>query len=218
MYGKLVNGELQYANNQLIIDGKLVVNPTEKQYNKQGFYQIEYTESPKIQDGYIANSYFILESNKLVQKWNIEKDNRDYSDLEIMDMYIRQNIQTLNVTDQQALQMKDKYPTFEDCIGQTIEKAGFKLSYDEKLWKTKQNNLLIQKIYPPSVETAALYEVINEEHSGGEYDPIPYDINLAVEIGKYYVYNDIVYKCIRDSGQPLYTTPDTLIGNYFEMV
>lgn len=30
-------------------------------------------------------------------------------------------------------------------------------------------------------------------------------------------YNEKIYKCIRCSGQPLYATCESLIGNYFEV-
>ncbi len=57
---------------------------------------------------------------------------------------------------------------------------------------------------------------IDEIHLGNKYDPIPYDVNLTVFKDKYYIYNDVIYKCIRDSEQPLYATPDALVGNYFK--
>lgn len=58
----------------------------------------------------------------------------------------------------------------------------------------------------PSINTASLWEVINVENAGTLDDPIPYDQTMTVYNGKYYLEEGIIYKCIRDSGQPLYAT------------
>jgi hypothetical protein len=36
--------------------------------------------------------------------------------------------------------------------------------------------------------------------------------------GKYYIQNDVVYLCTRDSGQPLYHDLSALVGSYVEVV
>ena len=65
----------------------------------------------------------------------------------------------------------------------------------------------------------ALWEVINEEHTGTLKDPIPYDQNMVVYKDKYYTYDEVLYICTRDSGQPLYNTPANLINaGYFQIV
>lgn len=71
--------------------------------------------------------------------------------------------------------------------------------------------------YTPEVES--LWEVIDVEHDGTVLDPIPYDPNMVVYKDKYYTWEDMLYLCVRDSGNPLYNTPDNLIdAGYFSLV
>ena len=61
-------------------------------------------------------------------------------------------------------------------------------------------------------------ERIDEEHAGTLEDPIPYDQTMAVYEGKYYLHNNVIYLCIRDSENPLYADPEALIDNYFQLL
>lgn len=95
-------------------------------------------------------------------------------------------------------------------------KVGDRVECDGKLWKCRQAHTS-QENWKPSIETASLWEVINVENAGTLDDPIPYDQTMTVYNGKYYLEEGIIYKCIRDSGQPLYATCASLVGNYFEV-
>lgn len=94
-------------------------------------------------------------------------------------------------------------------------KVGDRVESDGKLWKCRQAHTS-QENWKPSINTASLWEVINVENAGTLDDPIPYDQTMTVYNGKYYLEEGIIYKCIRDSGQPLYATCASLVGNYFE--
>lgn len=98
----------------------------------------------------------------------------------------------------------------------TAYKVGDRVESDGKLWKCRQAHTS-QENRKPSIETASLWEVINVENAGTLEDPIPYDQTMTVYNGKYYLEEGIIYKCIRDSGQPLYATCASLVGNYFEV-
>lgn len=98
-----------------------------------------------------------------------------------------------------------------------LYKVGDRVQMDGKLWKCRQEHTS-QENWKPSIETASLYERIDIEHAGTLEDPIPYDQTMTVYKGKYYIENEKIYKCIRDSGQPLYATCESLVGNYFELV
>jgi len=65
-----------------------------------------------------------------------------------------------------------------------------------------------------------LFTEIVEDHAGTLEDPIPYpaDGNMIIYSGKYYIENDIIYLCIRDSQQPLYTALSTVVDNYVQVV
>lgn len=125
-------------------------------------------------------------------------------------------MQAQSLDDAQALTVKTIYPTWESIIGQTVRKD-YKFQHADKLCKTIQDNLLIQEQYIPGEGTESLYTVIDETHAGTQEDPIPYDGNMALENGKYYVQDDTVYKCTRDTEIPVYQTLAELIGIYVEV-
>lgn len=95
-------------------------------------------------------------------------------------------------------------------------KVGDRVECDGKLWKCRQAHTS-QENWKPSINTASLWEVINVENAGTLDDPIPYDQTMTVYNGKYYLEEGIIYKCIRDSGQSLYATCASMVGNYFEV-
>ena len=113
-----------------------------------------------------------------------------------------------------ALTAKSLYPTFDSIVGQTIEKQGYKFQYGGKLWSVVQPNLTIQSIYPPGAGTESLYAEVCETHNGTLDDPIPYDGNMALENGKYYIQNSTIYLCNRDTVNPVYNPLSELVGIY----
>lgn len=125
-------------------------------------------------------------------------------------------LQAQSLEDTQAITVKAIYPAWEKIIGQTVRK-GYKFQYADKLYKTIQDNLLIQEQYIPGEGTESLYTVIDETHAGTQEDPIPYDGNMALENGKYYIQDETVYKCTRDTEIPVYNALADLIGIYVEV-
>ena len=110
-------------------------------------------------------------------------------------------IQTMALTDEEALKVKDMYPEWSEFINQSLTQ-GMKVQHEDKLYKVLQDVNPVLEIYPPGAEgTEALYTIIDEDHAGTLEDPIPYpaDGNMIIYNGKYYIENDIIYLCIRDS-------------------
>lgn len=107
-------------------------------------------------------------------------------------------INHINLTDEEALSVKELYPRWEDKIGKTIE-VGYITLYRDNLWRARLTHTAMD-VYPPSLATASLYEAIDKEHSGEVDDPIPYIPPMEIFNGKYYKQNGVIYKCIRDSG------------------
>lgn len=122
-----------------------------------------------------------------------------------------------SLPDSLALQAAALYDDFEDVVGQTVEQ-GFKFRYAGKVWKTVQQKTIIQSIYPPGVGTESLYTSINETNAGTISDPIPYTGNMELESGKYYSQGGVTYKCIRDTGQPVYNDLSALVELYVQAV
>ena len=144
---------------------------------------------------------------------------RPLTEAEVSRMIISQQINTLTVDDQTALRMRRYYPTFVELVGKTgTQGTKFRAtdSEDADLYKTIQPELTIQAHYPPGVGTESLYIRIDETHDGTRYDPIPYDGNMALESGKYYIQDVVVYLCNRDTGQPVYNALADLVGIYVE--
>lgn len=136
----------------------------------------------------------------------------------IVSMLITEHINTLTVDDNTALRMRDFYPAFESIVGQTIEKQGFKFTYADKLWATVQPNLLIQAHYPPGIGMESLYTEVCETHAGTMDDPIPYSGNMRLENGKYYIQDNVIYLCTRDTVNPVYNPLAELVGQFVEEV
>lgn len=106
---------------------------------------------------------------------------------------------------------------YDPWIVDKLYKVGDRVECDGKLWKCRKEHTS-QENWKPSIDTASIWEVIDVEHEGTLEDPIPYDQTMTVYQGKYYIEEDIIYKCIRSSGQPLYASCASLVGNYFEKV
>lgn len=153
-----------------------------------------------------------------VEEYGKQELKRPLEPNEVFQLLSKQIVNTVDIDDQTSLRMKSYYPTFEEIVGVEVD-GGFKFTYQGDLWKVREGKKHTpQKQYPPSINTASLYERIDETHLGTIDDPIPYDQTMAVYKDKYYSYNDKLYLCIRDSGIPLYAEPDALLNNYFKLV
>lgn len=132
---------------------------------------------------------------------------------------LRRHIETAvqSLSDSDALEAVTLYPKWADLIGKTVDKAEYKFQYNGKLYKTIPANHTFQKDWVPGVGTESIYTRIDETHDGTQYDPIPYDGNMALEAGLYYTQGGVVYLCNRDTGQPVYNALDELVGIYVEV-
>lgn len=119
-------------------------------------------------------------------------------------------------SDLDALAVKDIYPAWDSLIGQTVN-VDFKLTHDSKLYKVIQAHTT-QADWIPGVGTESLYAVIDEGHTGTLDDPIPYDGNMELFEGLYYIQNGVTYRCTRNSEQPVYHALSDLVGLYVEVV
>lgn len=126
-------------------------------------------------------------------------------------------IQAQSLPDEQALTVKAIYPQWQEVIGQTVA-MGYKFLYGDVLYKTIQDSLLIQEQYIPGEGTESLYAVINETNAGTQEDPIPYSGNMALENGKYYSQDGVIYLCNRDTEIPVYQDLKDPVGLYVTAV
>lgn len=126
-------------------------------------------------------------------------------------------INTLELTDGEALSVMELYPAWDEFIGSSLE-AGMKVTYSGRLWRVRQAVGTVLENQPPSLDTAALYEVIEEQHAGTQEDPIPYQPPMEIFEGKYYSQDGVTYRCTRSSGQALTHNLSELVGLYVETV
>jgi hypothetical protein len=131
---------------------------------------------------------------------------------------IEQAVQSL--PDNDALKTVSLYPVWEKLCKQSVtaDKAGYKFSHNGILYKTRQPGYTFVSHYVPGAGTESLFERIVETHTGTLDDPIPYSGNMALESGKYYTQDGVVYLCIRDTGNPVYHALADLVGIYVEEV
>lgn len=124
-------------------------------------------------------------------------------------------VNTMSLTDNDALSVKSVYPEWETLIGKEV-KQGDKMQCDGRLWKVLQQHT-VQEQWRPGTGTESLYTEIVETASGTAGDPIPYNNNMELEQGKYYIQDGITYLCTRNTEIPVYQPLADLVGIYVEL-
>lgn len=197
--------------------GKLITEwDEEKGWFEDGTEQLETGEWIMTQIYHPYTEEQLAEKQIEKDKAALEESRKPLTLEEVTALFIKKQVNTVDVPDQTSLRMKDYYPKFEDIVNQTV-KMGFKFVYNDELYKTIQADLLIQSHYTPGVGTESLYSRIDLEHTGAVYDPIPYNGNIELFEGKYYTQDDVLYLCIRDSGTALYHNLKDLIDLYVKV-
>lgn len=149
-----------------------------------------------------------------VSKAEAEEKRRPLSLGEVQEMMVRQRINTLAVDDATALRMVTYYP---EWTAGTAYAVGDRLVYNGYLYKVLQAHTA-QETWLPGAGTESLYARIDEQHDGTKYDPIPYDGNMVLTAGLYYIHDGVIYLCTRDTVNPVYNALSELVGIYVETV
>lgn len=124
-------------------------------------------------------------------------------------------INGIPMSNNEALKRKKRFSVWKEDLGEV--KQGEKYQCDDLLWEVLQDHTT-QANWKPSIETASLWKVVNEEHEGTEADPIPYTPPMELFLDKYYTQSDVLYKCTRNSEIPLSHNLSELVGLYVELV
>lgn len=194
------NGEIKQANRIVVritkeVNGEQktfqVINPTEEMILADGW--IEYV-APEVTPTPRTKSKFEIVQELVTKQWN---ERTDISNAEALDY---------------AVIVFD----FEYYIGQELAQGKI-VSHDGKLWRVRQTHTC-QADWTPSLDSASLWEVIEVEHSGTKEDPIPYTPPMEIFKDKYYIEDEVLYKCTRDSGTALSHYLFSLVGLYVEVV
>jgi hypothetical protein len=156
----------------------------------------------------------VAEREKRAERLNaIEQSRRPLTESEVLTMLIPMQINGLAVDDNTALRMRSYYPEWQS--GQDYD-VGYKVQHGDRLWRCRQAHNAIPGWEPSNA--ASLWEQVCESHTGAEDDPIPYEGNMALVAGLYYVQDGEWYRCIRDTGNPVYHRLEELVGLYVEKV
>lgn len=151
--------------------------------------------------------------NEMAARAAAEAKHRPITESEVLSMLITEQINTLSVDDDTTVRMTAFYPEWEKGKQYTV---GYKVQYLGKLYKVVQAHTS-QETWTPDI-TARLYERIDEVYDGTKYDAIPYEGNMALVSGKYYIEDNVTYLCNRDTGNPVYNKLSELVGVYVEVV
>lgn len=190
------NGEIKYAKNIVLKltdeEGRRmqVFNPTEEMLLDNGW---EVYTPPTIEPTTRKKSRFEIIEELVTKQYNARTD----------------------IENNEALEYMAIIYGWEEYIDKELTE-GMIVIYEDKPWRVRQTHT-VQSIYPPSLDTASLYEAIDKEHDGTLEDPIPYVVPMKVFEGKYYTENNIKYICTRDSGTALSHSLSALVGLYVEI-
>lgn len=179
------------TRNQIVIhhDGMNIYNPTEEMIFADGW--IVYVPNPQER----SNSPSAIIRSIVLDQYNSRTD----------------------IPDAEALERAVVIYNWDRYIGKPLN-AGQVVVHEDQVYRVRQQITEVLSIYPPSLDTASLYEAIVLTATGEIDDPIPYTPPMEIFNGKYYTQEDVKYKCTRDSGVALTHNLRDLVGMYVEVV
>lgn len=120
--------------------------------------------------------------------------------------------------DMEALAAAPLYPSWYKLVLAGAEAGeGFRFRYDGALYKVIKPHKFAGE-WIPGNGTESLYTRIDETHAGTAEDPIPYAGNMALTSGLCYSQAGVVYRCTRDTGNPVHNALADLVSLYVEVV
>ena len=159
------------------------------------------------------NSEIATISEKLAIAEEAYERHRPMTESEVARLLIAKELNSLTVDDNTALRMAEFYPEWAADIAYSVS---YKVQNGSRLWRCLQAHTSQDGWEPENVP--ALWEEICETHDGTLADPIPYEGNMALENGKYYIQDGVTYLCNRDTVNPVYNPLRELVGIYVEIV
>lgn len=118
-----------------------------------------------------------------------------------------------SLSDTDALDAVELFPVWQTGVWYDM---GFRLRYGEKLFKVLQSHTSSVE-WTPDV-AVSLYAEVEKPGQGDTPDnPIPYNNNMELIESKYYSQFDVVYRCTRSTGVPVYNNLADLVGIYVEV-
>ena len=128
LLGKLVDGALSYAPRKIIIDGKTIFNPGEELLKEQGYKEIRKSDIPDdAPDGKIYVSSYEDKGDYIEQVWTLIDEPPKAKEELAIELATKQ-INTLDLSDNEALYFFALYPTWEELCEKSYKAKtkGFK--------------------------------------------------------------------------------------------
>lgn len=138
-------------------------------------------------------------------------------DEQVRELILEQYNKRTDITDEDALKRPLLVYAWESYIGKSLT-TGQIVSYNDTLYRVRQDISAVLADQYPSLDTAALFEAIEVEASGTADDPIAYVPPMEIFNGKYYSQGGVLYLCTRDSGTALSHDLSALVGLYVTTV
>lgn len=132
-------------------------------------------------------------------------------------MKIRRHIESAvqHLPVKEALEVPSLHPRWEP--GMKCE-PGKRYRHGNELYEVNEGKgHNAQADWPPD-RTPSMFKRVNESNAGSCSDPIPYNGNMELKAGLYYSQAGVVYRCIRDTGNPVHHDLKDLVGLYVEKV
>ena len=189
-----------YTKDGIIRDGNRIV------IKKDGFQVISPTEEMILADGWEPYTPPVVEPT----------EPEPTLDDQIRELILNQYNKRTDISDEDALKRPLLVYAWDTYIGDSLT-TGQIVSYDNTLYRVRQDIASVLDGQSPSLDTAALYEAIEVEASGTIDDPIAYVPPMEIFSGKYYMQDDVLYLCTRDSGTALSHDLSALVGLYVEV-
>lgn len=189
-----------YTKDGIIRDGNRIV------IKKDGFQVISPTEEMILADGWEPYTPPVVEPT----------EPEPTLDDQIRELILDQYNKRTDISDEDALKRPLLVYAWDTYIGGSLT-TGQIVSYDNTLYRVRQDIAAVLDGQSPSLDTAALYEAIEVEASGTIDYPIAYVPPMEIFSGKYYTQHGVLYRCTRDSGTALSHDLSALVGLYVEV-
>ena len=193
-YYKIIDGNMVFFKNPLIVGDMQIINPSEEILLAAGWLE------------YIPPEPEPVDTTKY----------EPYTDEVVAKIKNLMQSVVVDQTDEEALENIELFPTWQSKIGIQVNQ-GDRLYFDDKLYKVLQTHTPQEDWRPDT--TASLYvQVVIESGDTGTIDnPIPYSVNMELIEGKYYIEDAIKYLCTRALAASYWPLRD-LVGQYVEVV
>ena len=73
-YAKLIDNNIRFAPNPIIVGDRQIGNPPGEVYEAEGYKPVTYIDPPEVEPGYIVVPGWEETDNAIVQTWTVEEE------------------------------------------------------------------------------------------------------------------------------------------------